>query len=105
MSVYKSNGEYRYQYTWGDLDETEGTLAELQEWLSSQIKRHGLEAKFTIEHPLDGEGRASYCIDRKATAEEIAEWEARQAQAEKDREARERAEFERLRSKFEADKS
>lgn len=96
------DGKYRAIFVWQDLDETSGTLADLRLWVESLIKHHGEAAEFEIEHPEEeGGGRASYCIERDATDEEIRVWEQRQTDARLKTEAREREEYEKLRAKFE----
>ena len=100
------NGKYRARLTWQDLDETSGTLADLKLWVESLIKHHGEAAEFEIEHPEDEDGgRASYCIERDVTDEEVQTWKQAQAEALSKTEQRERAEYEKLRAKFESDGS
>ncbi len=96
------NGKYRARLICQDLDETSGNLAGLKLWVESLIKDHGEAAEFEIEHPEDEDGgRASYCIERDATDEEIRTWDQRQADALSKTEQREREEYEKLRAKFE----
>lgn len=83
------------EFVYQDLDETTGTLDELCAWAEDLRKRHGGACKFEVTHP-------AYRLSRVANADEIVFYEKMQVAAEAQREALERAEFERLSAKFKA---
>lgn len=112
MGLYQNDGKWMFSESldWKEENRLRKGLSldELQKWVAGLIAAHGKEATFTLD--LSGDDYdMSLDIERPATEAEIVAYKAkREAEAEAQRkrtEEQERAEYEKLRAKFEGRKA
>ena len=96
MDKYTSkcaDGTYETEFS----DEMRGGLKQLKAWIDALVEQHG-----SISDDAQEYGQAAYRFVRPATADEITDYDRRQAERAAQLEAFERAEFKRLSAKFKA---